>query len=75
MNKTVNFSVFLCNAIKDFKDNSSCKFVLFIYISLYLVVNGIFILFYIFVFHLVAVKDEDILNDDASHFKLARSVC
>ena len=27
-----------------------------------------------FVFHLVAVKSEDILNDDASHFKLARSV-
>ena len=30
--------------------------------------------FCIFVIHLVAVKDEDILNDDASHFKLARSV-
>ena len=36
--------------------------------------NKIFIIFYIFVFHLVAVKNEYILNDDASHFKLARSV-
>ena len=25
------------------------------------------IFFYIFVFHLVAVKNEDILNDDTSH--------
>ena len=33
----------------------------------------IFYFFNIFVFHLVAVKNEDILND-ASHFKLARSV-
>ena len=29
---------------------------------------------HILVFHLVAVKNEDISNDDASHFKLARSV-
>ena len=42
---------------------SRCKFILIIFISLYIV------------FHLVAVKNEDILeNDDASHFKLARSV-
>ena len=27
----------------------------------------LFIFFNIFVFHLVAVKNEDILNDDASH--------
>ena len=33
-----------------------------------------FYTFYIFVFHLVVVKNQDILNDDASHFKLVRSV-
>ena len=33
-----------------------------------------FAIFYIFVFRLVAVKNEDILNDDSLHFKLARSV-
>ena len=27
-----------------------------------------------FVFHLVVIKNEDILYDDASHFQLARSV-
>ena len=54
---------------------SRCKFFLIIFISLYIVFNKICILFYIFVFHLVAVKNEDILyNDDASNFKLARSV-
>ena len=26
------------------------------------------------VFHLVAVRNQDIINDDASHFKLTRSV-
>ena len=36
--------------------------------------NYYFFVSYIFVFHLVAVKNEDILNDDASHFKLVRSV-
>ena len=30
--------------------------------------------FNIFVFHLVAEKNENIINDDASHSKLARSV-
>ena len=30
--------------------------------------------FFVFFFHLVAVKNKDLLNDDASHFKLARSV-
>ena len=30
--------------------------------------------FNIFVFYLVAVKNQDIFNDDASHFKLARCV-
>ena len=30
--------------------------------------------FCIFVIHLVAVKNEDILNYDASHFKLPKSV-
>ena len=44
---------------------------LFVYI---LFKNKIFITICIFVFHLVALKFEDILNDDASHFKLARSV-
>ena len=42
--------------------------------SLYFVLNKFFIIFYIFVFHLVAAKNQDILNDDALHFKLARSV-
>jgi len=27
-----------------------------------------------YIVHLVAVKNEDVLNDDASHFKLIRSV-
>ena len=38
------------------------------------VFNKVLIFLYIFVVHLVAVKNQDILNDDASHFKLARSV-
>ena len=46
---------------------------LIIFISLYFVFNKIIILFYIYVLHLVVVKNEDILNYDASHFKLPRS--
>ena len=32
------------------------------------------IYFFLYFFYLVAVKNQDILNDDASHFKLARSL-
>ena len=42
------------------------------YIYFFIFCFSIFV--YIFVFNLVAVMNEDILNDDASHFKLARSV-
>ena len=46
-----------------------------IFISLYFVLHKVFITFFIFFdFHLVVVKNQDILNDDTSHFKLARSV-
>ena len=46
-----------------------------IFISLYFVLHKVFIIFFIFFgFHFVVVKNQDILNDDTSHFKLARSV-
>ena len=46
------------------------------YLFLYILFLTKFIcnFFYIFVFHLVTVKHEDILKDDASHFRLTRSV-
>ena len=46
----------------------------YIYFFYILFLTNCLYIFYMFVFHLIAVKNQDILNDDASHFNLAGSV-